>query len=123
MARKKIIDIPEFVEANNISTRLGESSHFIGSLEFVNPLQINGHFEGEIISKGILLIGEQAYVKANIQAGGILISGHVIGNIEASKRVEILPTAKVQGNIRTPKLQIADGVVFDGNCEMIHLEP
>jgi cytoskeletal protein CcmA (bactofilin family) len=43
----------------------------------------------------------------------------VYGNIEAASRFEIHSTGKLYGNIRTAKLQIADGVVFEGTCEMI----
>jgi cytoskeletal protein CcmA (bactofilin family) len=43
----------------------------------------------------------------------------IIGNVIATNRLEMLQTGKVQGNIKTAKLQIADGVIFDGNCEMI----
>jgi cytoskeletal protein CcmA (bactofilin family) len=31
----------------------------------------------------------------------------------------MLPSAKVYGNVRTAKLRIADGVIFEGICEMI----
>ena len=43
----------------------------------------------------------------------------VRGNSEASDRLEMLTTGQVYGNIRTSKLRIADGVVFEGKCEMI----
>ena len=112
--------MPEVTEEGSIYTVLGVSTSFIGSLEFDRPLQINGSFEGEIISNSILLISETAKVKADIKAGTVLLGGQVTGNIEASTKVEMLSTGKLNGNIRTPKLQIADGVVFDGNCEMLH---
>ena len=43
----------------------------------------------------------------------------VYGNIEASEKVEMLSTGKIYGNVRTAKLKIADGVTFEGKCEMI----
>jgi cytoskeletal protein CcmA (bactofilin family) len=49
----------------------------------------------------------------------ILVGGVVHGDIEAVEKIELLPSAKVYGNIRTAKLRIADGVVFEGKCEMI----
>jgi cytoskeletal protein CcmA (bactofilin family) len=58
-------------------------------------------------------------VKANIKVGSIVIGGVVRGNVEASERLEMLATGQVYGNIRTAKLNIADGVVFEGKCEMI----
>ena len=120
MAKKKNTLMPEVTEEGTIFTVLGFGTSFVGSLEFDRPLQINGNFEGEINSTGILLISETAKVKANIKAGTLLLGGQVTGNIEASTKVEMLSTGKLNGNIRTPKLQIADGVTFDGNCEMLH---
>jgi len=48
-----------------------------------------------------------------------VIGGTVKGNVEATEKLEMLSTGKVFGNIRTAKLKIADGVVFEGKCEMI----
>jgi cytoskeletal protein CcmA (bactofilin family) len=75
--------------------------------------------EGEINSSGFLVIGEGAIVKANIKADTVIISGTVQGNVEARERLEIHENGKLYGNIRTAKLKIADGVVFEGKCEMI----
>ncbi len=119
MAKKKENLLMEITEGGAVSTVLGRETSFEGVLEFKRPLQINGEFQGEIITDGVLLIGESAIVKANIRAGSVVVGGQVFGNIEARTRLEMLASGKVHGNIRTAKLQIADGVVFDGNCEMI----
>ena len=119
MAKKKESLLPEITEGGAVSTVLGAETNFEGLLEFKKPLQINGLFEGEIVTDGVLLIGETATVRANIRAGTVVVGGEVFGNITARNRLEMLQTGKVHGNIKTAKLQIADGVVFDGNCEMI----
>jgi cytoskeletal protein CcmA (bactofilin family) len=49
----------------------------------------------------------------------VVVGGVVHGDIEATERLEMLPSAKVYGNVRTTRLRIADGVVFEGRCEMI----
>jgi cytoskeletal protein CcmA (bactofilin family) len=51
--------------------------------------------------------------------GTIISSGRIVGNINASQKVHILAPGVVQGNIRTPKLIIEEGVSFDGKCEMV----
>ncbi len=119
MARKKESLLRQVTEEGSVATVLGKETAFYGVLEFNRPLQINGYFEGEIITPGVLLIGESARVKASIKAGTVIVGGEITGNIEATNRLEMLGTGKVYGNIKTAKLQIADGVVFDGNCEMI----
>jgi cytoskeletal protein CcmA (bactofilin family) len=102
-----------------IKTTLGNQTNFHGTMRFRDSLKIDGSFQGEIISEGFLYIESGAVVKANIKVGSIVIGGIVKGNIEASERLEMLSTGQVFGNIRTAKLKIADGVVFDGKCEMI----
>ncbi len=102
-----------------ITTTLGKETNFSGILKFRESLKIDGKFEGEIESPGFLYIENGAVVKANIKVGSVVVGGVVRGNIEASERLEMLATGRVYGNIRTAKLNIADGVVFEGKCEMI----
>jgi cytoskeletal protein CcmA (bactofilin family) len=102
-----------------IVTTLGKETNFNGILRFKESLKIDGRFEGEIESPGFLYIENGATVTADIKVGAVVIGGVVRGNIEASDRLEMLATGKVFGNIRTAKLNIADGVVFEGKCEMI----
>lgn len=102
-----------------ITTTLGKETNFNGVLKFRESLKIDGKYEGEIESSGFLYIENGAMVKANIRVGSIVIGGIVRGNIEAGEKLEMLATGQVFGNIRTAKLNIADGVIFEGKCEMI----
>ncbi|MCX7025587.1 MAG: polymer-forming cytoskeletal protein [Spirochaetes bacterium] len=103
-----------------IVTTLGPETSFNGKLKFSESLKIRGTFEGEIEAKGVLYIDEPAKVTARIvRASSIIVSGQVKGDLEAVDKIEMLPTARVYGNVRTTKLRIADGVVFEGRCDMI----
>jgi cytoskeletal protein CcmA (bactofilin family) len=102
-----------------ISTTLGRETDFNGVMRFKDSLKIDGAFSGEIVSSGFLYIEQGASLTANIKVGSIVVGGTVHGNIEATEKLEMLATGKVYGNIRTGKLKIADGVVFEGKCEMI----
>jgi cytoskeletal protein CcmA (bactofilin family) len=103
-----------------IATTLGKETSFSGTLRFKDSLRIQGKFEGEIDSMGRLVIDGEAVVNArHIRASSVVIGGVVHGDIEAMDRIEMLPSAKVYGNVRTSKLRIGDGVVFEGKCEMI----
>ena len=93
-------------------------SSFRGILKFSRPLRILGKFEGEISGDGIIEIGQGAQVEAHIRAAEIVVFGHVTGNIAATERVELHSGATLIGNIRAPSLEIDDGVVFEGQCEM-----
>ncbi len=105
--------------SERISTTLGKETEFNGVMRFHDSLKIDGTFSGEIISSGFLYIEQGASVTANIRVGSVVVGGTVHGNIEATEKLEMLSSGKVYGNIRTAKLKIADGVVFEGKCEMI----
>ncbi len=120
MARKVIqINKNPVYEIGMITTVFSKDTEFYGDLKFKKSLQINGFMEGEINSDGFLVVGEGAVVRANVRAKTVIISGEVHGNVEATDRLEIQTSGKLYGNIRTSKLKIADGVVFEGKCEMI----
>jgi cytoskeletal protein CcmA (bactofilin family) len=102
-----------------INTTLGRETEFNGVMRFRDSLKIDGTFSGEIVSSGFLYIEQGASITANIHVGSVVVGGTVRGNIEATEKLEMLASGKVYGNIRTAKLKIADGVVFEGKCEMI----
>lgn len=103
---------------SDIKTLLGQGTKFKGVLTFEGIVRIDGEMEGEIISKDILIIGEEALLSADIAIGTIIINGKVTGNIEATGKVEINGKGVVVGNIKTPTLIIDDGGIFDGHCDM-----
>ncbi|UCC95099.1 MAG: polymer-forming cytoskeletal protein [Candidatus Omnitrophota bacterium] len=91
-----------------------------GSLVFSDPvnLRINGKFEGTLITKGNLIIGESASVDAEIVGEHIAIAGKVEGKIKATKTISLTPTADVLADVETPKISIEEGGVFNGRCKM-----
>lgn len=103
---------------SDIKTLLGQGTKFKGVLTFEGIVRIDGEMEGEIISKDILIIGEEASVSADIAVGTIIINGKVNGTIKATGKVEINGKGVVVGNIKTPTLIIDDGGIFDGYCDM-----
>lgn len=102
-----------------ITTILGEETVLNGTMRFADSLQINGKLNGDIESEGFLYIQEGAEVVANIKVRSIVVGGVVKGDIIATERIEMLTSGRVYGNVKTAKLKIDDGVLFEGRCEMI----
>ncbi len=102
-----------------IRTTLGAQTVFDGILRFTRSLKIDGNFKGEIQSTGFLYIEKGAKVSADIKVKSLVIGGVVHGNIIATDSLEMLDSGEVFGNVKTSRLRIADGVIFEGKCEMI----
>jgi len=107
---------------DEINAFLGRDTEFEGKLSFTGAVRIDGKFSGEIFSSGTLIVGESAVIKAQIHIADMVISGEVRGDIFAEKKIEITVPGKLFGNIKTPKLVLEEGVVFEGNCKMKDLK-
>lgn len=108
---------PQPVEAGLVGY-LYKGSRVSGQLSFHGPARIDGSVDGEIQCQGTLTIGEGAEIRAKISGHVVIIRGKVEGNVTAKEKVELAAPAKLIGNVDTPRLIVAEGVVFDGNCAM-----
>jgi cytoskeletal protein CcmA (bactofilin family) len=98
---------------------LDRGTRVSGKLHFECPARIDGNIDGEIDGKEIT-IGESAVATAQIRADSIIVCGKVKGDVIATNRIEIRPTAKVIGNITAPKLIVHEGAILEGLCSMGH---
>ncbi|HHE04868.1 MAG TPA: polymer-forming cytoskeletal protein, partial [candidate division WOR-3 bacterium] len=80
---------------------------------------IDGEFHGKVRTKGKVLIGKNGIAECQIFAGTVVIGGKVTGDIFAIERVILLSTGELIGNIKTPRIVIEEGVIFEGTCEII----
>lgn len=101
-----------------IDTIVGRETEFKGVLTSTGILRIDGRVEGEIIHKGDVAVGETGTVNASIKARNVTVAGTVTGNIDATGRLELLPAARVFGDITVTALVIAEGALFRGASEM-----
>jgi len=102
-----------------IRTTLGAATVFDGIMRFSQSLKIQGQFKGAVESTGFLYIEKGATVWADIKVRALVVGGVVHGNIVATDSLEMLDSGEVFGNVKTSRLRIADGVIFEGKCEMI----
>jgi len=108
----------DYLEEGDFDTILSSDMDFSGVLEFEKPFLIRGKVSGEIKSKGVLVVDEEAVVNANINAMHVLIRGQVKGDVKASKKVEVTITGKLTGNVSAPDIMLESGCVFNGKCIM-----
>ena len=87
-------------------------------MTFEGAVRLDGKFTGEVRSNGMLIIGEKAIVRADIQAGVVLVRGETQGTINAKVRIEAYSPAKISGKIYSPILVFGEGVIFLGTSHM-----
>jgi cytoskeletal protein CcmA (bactofilin family) len=107
------------IPRDEVIALMGKGTEFKGVITYQQgTIRIDGRVEGEIITKGTLIVGETAEIRAEISAGAVICSGKIVGNVTASEKTQLLPTAVLEGTIKTPVLIMEEGVTFNGRCAM-----
>jgi len=89
-----------------------------GEITGDEDLLVEGTVEGQIRVSRELRVGPRGKVRADVSAQSVVVCGELVGDCEATGRVEIQATGRLMGNIRAPKVVIAEGAVFRGNSDM-----
>lgn len=108
------------IKEGRLSGFVGNGTVLTGETNFQAMLRVDGHLTGRVSSEsGTLIVGSTGRVDANILVAAAMINGTVNGDIIASEKVELGRTARVLGNIQTPRVVIEDGAIFEGSCSML----
>jgi cytoskeletal protein CcmA (bactofilin family) len=108
----------QLLGTDEIIAFLGKGTAFKGVISYEGTVRVDGRVEGEIITKGTLVIGESAVIHAEISAGTVVSGGSITGNVTASEKVQLLAPTVLTGAVKTPLLIIEEGVRFNGSCVM-----
>jgi len=104
-------------------TFLGPKTSIEGTVTGSEPVLIEGHVKGAINLSGDLRIGTQARVEAKVHARNVMVEGRLNGDVTADDRVELIASSTVDGNIKAPKIVVAEGARFRGNVDMGSAKP
>lgn len=108
------------LDMNRLDTLIGSGTIIEGSIKSQESICVEGTVRGgKIVTEGNVIVSEKARVDADVFAHTVMLSGEVNGNIIARSRLEITTKGKLRGDIRTGSLVIAEGVQFDGKCQMM----
>jgi cytoskeletal protein CcmA (bactofilin family) len=97
---------------------IGSKTTVKGEITGDEDILVEGVVEGQIRISRDLRVGPGGVVKANVEAQSVVVSGELFGDCQASQRVEIQATGRLTGNIRSPRVVIAEGATFKGNSDM-----
>jgi len=98
---------------------IGESIQIKGTLSGKEDLTVDGFVDGKIrLKEHALTVGSNGRVQGHVHAKAVRIHGTVEGNVSAEESVEIGPSGTLRGDIRSPRVAIADGANFNGSIDM-----
>ena len=117
----------EIIPQANELCRISKGTRITGVMTSSADIRIDGTFEGTVYTKGKLVIGDAANIKGRIFAQSCDVWGHVEGDIFIEEIINFKANSNFTGSLftgslKTPKLSIEVGVIYNGSCHIITKE-
>jgi cytoskeletal protein CcmA (bactofilin family) len=97
---------------------IGPGMKVIGNCETDGTIRIEGAVEGSIRAGKAVVVGKDGRVQGDITTQDAVISGSVVGTVNAESRLELQATARIEGEIRARRMQLEEGAILNGTVQM-----
>lgn len=108
---------------SKLPNMIGPGTKIVGNIETNGDIRIDGNIEGNINSKGKVVVGNNGFVKGEIICNNAEISGSLNGKMSVTELLSLKASSKVNGDIKSGKLSIEPGALFSGTCSMGNNSP
>ena len=105
---------------NNSVSRISAGTVIKGEIISPNDIRIDCVFEGKLMVKGKVVVGESATIKGDIICDNADIYGKVDGNIYVKDTLGLKDGCTMNGNLHIRRISVELGSTFNGNCKMIN---
>lgn len=101
-----------------IDSLIGAGTTITGDVQFTGGLRVDGCVKGNIRAvgdkPGTLVLSEMAKIEGEIEVGHVVINGTVAGPVRAREYLELLPKARVTGDVSYKTIEIHVGAIVMG---------
>jgi cytoskeletal protein CcmA (bactofilin family) len=121
LAENQTAPVMSRIEQESLSQNINRICHgteIIGSINASGDMRIDGVLEGNLTSKGRVVIGETGRIKGDLVCKNVDVWGSFEGKITASDSTNFKVMAVIIGEIKTTKLYMESGAKFNGSCTM-----
>ncbi|WP_272700991.1 bactofilin family protein [Desulfovibrio sp. Fe33] len=109
-------------ENSELNAFLGVGTEYKGKLEFVGTVRIDGRFEGEITTDGVLILGRKAYIEGLVRVGQLNSCGEIRGEVHVKEKAVFEKTSVLKGSLDTSVLVVEQGALVEGTIHMTGAE-
>ena len=106
------------VNVNEVS-RISAGTLVKGEIQAPGDIRIDGSFDGNLISKGRVVVGEKATLTGEVICQNMDFCGTMKGNFFVKDTLNLKAGCSVDGDLHIKRLQVELGARFNGNCHML----
>ena len=97
---------------------IGSGTVVEGKITTEGSIRIDGTMVGDVLAKANAAIGASGVLKGTISAKNVSLAGKVKGSVMASEKLILESKSVLQGDIKSSKLVVDEGALFEGQCSM-----
>ncbi|WP_269792779.1 polymer-forming cytoskeletal protein [Stenotrophomonas sp. Iso1] len=102
----------------SVDALIGSQVEIRGDVVFSGGLYVDGRIIGKVVaaegSEAMLTLAEHGYIEGEIRAAVVVLSGRMDGDVHATERVELTPSARVNGNVHYQVVEMNAGAQLNG---------
>ncbi|MGH7492812.1 MAG: bactofilin family protein [bacterium] len=118
LSRKDPAEAERGSGSGELNTIIGRGSVVEGSLTVQSSLRVDGKIIGSVNVGDSLIVGKDGEIEGEVRVKNAVIGGKVKNKIIASGKVVLEAKSIVYGEVKTSRLVIDEGAVFEGRCMM-----
>lgn len=85
-----------------------------GEFTSQGDVHIDGDVDGHVTTTGMLTIGPEARLKADVSANAAVLAGTIEGTLSVKERLDLKSTARVFGDVTCATVAIEAGALLNG---------
>lgn len=105
-----------------VDALIGPQVTIRGDVLFSGGLYVEGRILGKVLAEdgasATLTLAEHGHIEGEVRATVVVLSGRLDGDVHASERVELTPTARMTGNVHYEVVEMNAGAQLTGR--LIH---
>lgn len=103
-------------------TIIGVETRISGEIRGEEDLVIRGRVDGKIQLSQTLTVDKGGIVQADVDVKALVVAGTLVGNIVAAESVRLLASARVVGDLASPRVMMESGAAYRGRVDMGDIE-
>jgi cytoskeletal protein CcmA (bactofilin family) len=105
-------------QATGTFSVIGNNTVITGNLRTEGSIRVDGKIVGNVVTQADAAVGMNGVVEGSVDARNITVAGKVMGTLTASQKLVLEGKSVMKGDIRTARLVVDEGAVFDGRSSM-----
>jgi len=89
-----------------------------GIVKSESDIRVDGTIKGSLNCNAKVIVGPTGFIEGDVKCENAVIEGRFTGNLQVAELLNVRETAEISGDVKTNKLIVQSGAIFNVTCQM-----